>query len=91
MILVLAHLEMLCPFAARAFSFLLEQFRNRTQRLVHLLGGSKLECYVRFQDNHVGPLSILRSVLAPHASAEVIFPDASCPCLQIASVYLVSS
>ena len=64
---------MLCRFAATAFSVLLKQFRNGSQRFVHLLSSSKFACNVRFKDDDIGPFRISCSVLTTHAFAEVIF------------------
>jgi hypothetical protein len=66
-------IAVLCRLAAGAFPVLLKQFRNGTQRFVHLLSGSKFACDVRFQDDDISTFSISCSVLAPHTFAEVIF------------------
>lgn len=68
-----AFIAVLCRLAAAAFPVLLKQFRNGTQRFVHLLSSSKFACDVRFQDDDISTFGISCSVLAPHTFAEVIF------------------
>jgi hypothetical protein len=52
---------------------LLKQFRNGTQRFVHLLSGSEFACDIGFQNNHISAFGVSCGVLASYAFAEVIF------------------
>ncbi len=66
-------IALLCRLTARWFSVLLKQFRNGTQRFVHLLSGSEFACDIGFQNDDISTFGISCGVLAPYAFAEVIF------------------